>query len=564
MATPPTTNQVFRVVGALEVLGIDSVASSSFSSQGIIKLVRSDGTTLGSIRGIADPSYRAFMVDATGVTAGFNVRTRISQGPTSIGGINDKYAISCISNITTMQYLNCIADATYNGTSQNFGTPLLVCDRYSTADSSNTGGSSPIARFVQAIHKEDENIVIHLGAKSKSIMGALGYNLFTDSASDRLWLGFTSASSQTAAPTKNILMDTAGNVTIPLQLTAGTIFATTYLNLPPVPSSQLLPLTLSTNKVGINKTTPTVALDVVGDSNVSGTLVAAVVQSPQVDSPAVNVSDAFVRAGNGHPDGVVTAPVGSVYMRKDGDVGTTLYTKATGTGNTGWQVVGLGATDILPITLDTVNNFVGINQTTPTQALDVTGNVTINGSETVLGSINATGTIVADGYIEGNGGLRNYSGGQNDIRGEVYLGGTVGDTLYIPAAGGAATINGDLTVQGDVSLTGANVLTADTVSATTYVGLPFPDLTPITLDVGNNRVGINNNAPSHALTVQGSVAVSNDVASNTVNTEVLYATIGVVTQGVDVNTNIILEANGNASIAGTTTTNLSGCYLTCR
>jgi hypothetical protein len=141
---------------------------------------------------------------------------------------------------------------------------------------------------------------------------------------------------------------------------------------------------------------------------------------------------------------------------------------------------------------------------------------------------------VADGYIEGNGGLRNYSGGQNDIRGEVYLGGTVGDTLYIPAAGGAATINGDLTVQGDVSLTGANVLTADTVSATTYVGLPFPDLTPITLDVGNNRVGINNNAPSHALTVQGSVAVKgNDVGSDTVNTEVLYATIGVVPQGVD-------------------------------
>jgi hypothetical protein len=61
-----------------------------------------------------------------------------------------------------------------------------------------------------------------------------------------------------------MLMDTAGNVTIPLQLTAGTIFATTYLNLPPVPTSQLLPLTLSTDKVGVNKTTPTVALDVGG------------------------------------------------------------------------------------------------------------------------------------------------------------------------------------------------------------------------------------------------------------------------------------------------------------
>lgn len=237
-------------------------------------MVRSDGTTLGSIRGIADPTYRAMIVDATGVTAGFNVRTRLSQGPTSIGGINDKYAISCVSNITTMQYLNCVADPTYNGTSQLFGLPMLVCDRYSTADTSNTGGSSPIARFVQAVHKENENIVIHLGAKSKSIMGALGYNLFTDSANDRLWLGFTSASSQTAAPTKNLLMDTSGNVTVPLQLTAGTISATTYVGLPPVvvPSSELLPITLDkvNNRVGINNTTPTVALDLTGDISLTG------------------------------------------------------------------------------------------------------------------------------------------------------------------------------------------------------------------------------------------------------------------------------------------------------
>ncbi|AMO43632.1 hypothetical protein C171_00080 [Pseudomonas phage YMC11/06/C171_PPU_BP] len=41
-------------------------------------------------------------------------------------------------------------------------------------------------------------------------------------------------------------------------------------------------------------------------------------------------------SGTGTPEGAVTAPVGSLYTRTDGGVGTTLYVKETGTGNTGW------------------------------------------------------------------------------------------------------------------------------------------------------------------------------------------------------------------------------------
>lgn len=41
-------------------------------------------------------------------------------------------------------------------------------------------------------------------------------------------------------------------------------------------------------------------------------------------------------AGTGSPEGVVTAPVGSVYRRSDGGANTTLYVKQSGTGNTGW------------------------------------------------------------------------------------------------------------------------------------------------------------------------------------------------------------------------------------
>jgi len=41
-------------------------------------------------------------------------------------------------------------------------------------------------------------------------------------------------------------------------------------------------------------------------------------------------------SGSGSPEGVYTAPVGSLWTRTDGGASTTLYVKESGTGNTGW------------------------------------------------------------------------------------------------------------------------------------------------------------------------------------------------------------------------------------
>lgn len=41
-------------------------------------------------------------------------------------------------------------------------------------------------------------------------------------------------------------------------------------------------------------------------------------------------------AGNGSPEGVLAAPVGSLYSRLDGGANTTLYVKESGAGNAGW------------------------------------------------------------------------------------------------------------------------------------------------------------------------------------------------------------------------------------
>jgi hypothetical protein len=43
-----------------------------------------------------------------------------------------------------------------------------------------------------------------------------------------------------------------------------------------------------------------------------------------------------VMTGAGSPEGVVTAPIGSLWTRTDGGASTTLYVKESGAGNTGW------------------------------------------------------------------------------------------------------------------------------------------------------------------------------------------------------------------------------------
>ena len=51
---------------------------------------------------------------------------------------------------------------------------------------------------------------------------------------------------------------------------------------------------------------------------------------------AVNGLLSSTREGLGSPEGVITAPVGTLYRRLDGGAGTILYAKHTGIGNTGW------------------------------------------------------------------------------------------------------------------------------------------------------------------------------------------------------------------------------------
>jgi len=59
-------------------------------------------------------------------------------------------------------------------------------------------------------------------------------------------------------------------------------------------------------------------------------------QVPTFNDGVILNNGTQVKSGTGSPQGVVTAPVGSLYTRTDGGAGTTLYIKESGTGNTGW------------------------------------------------------------------------------------------------------------------------------------------------------------------------------------------------------------------------------------
>lgn len=59
-------------------------------------------------------------------------------------------------------------------------------------------------------------------------------------------------------------------------------------------------------------------------------------RAPGSDAAALDNLTSWIRRGAGTPEGAVTAPVGTLFIRSDGGTSTVLYVKESGTGNTGW------------------------------------------------------------------------------------------------------------------------------------------------------------------------------------------------------------------------------------
>lgn len=323
MATIPDSNQVFEVQGELKVV---TPASSDARVQGRIAFTDPSKETIGEMKvfGAAASSYR-LILDTASIRNGLSIRTNAAQGAISEGGAALPYIVSVSDQDQGMTINAGLFINPYYTQNGDTSTNLLTVKK--TADSLGLNNRSLLAQYIMNTMKTGQATHIEHGLTAsgyRSVWGYRGGN--TNLADNYAFLGMTNNAFGTTV-VENIKTLRTGNVSIPLQLDVGTVNATTYLNLPPVvvPASELVPITLDkvNNRVGVNQTSPTQALDVVGNANVSGALIVAGVS---------------IYSGVGSPEGVVTAPVGSIYMRSDGSAGTTLYTKNTGTGDTGWDV----------------------------------------------------------------------------------------------------------------------------------------------------------------------------------------------------------------------------------
>lgn len=398
-------SQILTCTGQLKV---DIGTSQNVANQGAVKftgrLPSGKEIEYGGMKVYGYSGFGYLLLESlpTNLQNGFNIRTVAAQGGTEIGGSGEPFVFQALGEVCKMRNVE-IKQPT-SQTVKQYAAPVLSCIRNSTKDSLTTY-YSPITQLTQSEFKNSEGIFYGVGNDG---FNNVFYGVISPDGSSSSINNFGSIGIQRGSSTyyESIRFDINQNVTIPESLTANTISATTYLNLPAVPAGDLLPLTLdkTNNFVGINNLTPSEVLDVTGNAKVSGSI-------------AVGSGGTTITSSSSSPEGTVSAPVGSLYMRTDGSTGTSVYVKESGSGNTGWNTltgaqgpvgpVGPqgpqgpagtpGITDLLPLTLDKVNNRVGINKTIPTEALDVVGSVATDTSVAVNGTLVLSGTATPEG-----------------------------------------------------------------------------------------------------------------------------------------------------------------------
>lgn len=137
--------------------------------------------------------------------------------------------------------------------------------------------------------------------------------------------------------------------------------------------------------------------------------------------------------------------------------------------------------------VDPTSNFVGINDTTPSQALDVTGNALISGTLGVTGNSTFTGDVIASIVkASGSGGLTIDSNGGTDVA-LFGAGGGSGTTLYGGLNGTTATFSG--VIYADDDTTANTPVVSFTGDTNTGIGRSAADTLDLITD-GNSRFRI--------------------------------------------------------------------------
>ncbi len=301
--------------------------------------------------------------------------------------------------------------------------------------------------------------------------------------------------------------------------------------------TDVLVVNASTNQVGINKAVPTVALDVVGATNISTT--ATVGSGLTVTAGGANITGNITEAGNILPSG-------------SRDIGAT--------GNRWANIYGVNGNFTGTLTTDnvTVNNSAIFNNGISISA----------GGADIFGSINVTGLIspTADNTYDLGTALNRWStlyAVNGDFTGtltanSINIPTAQFDTLTVGNGSDPATLNFDssgasltdvqLVVTGGSASPGEGDLAINAANTNISTNLTV-DTDVLVVDATNNRVGINNATPAFALDVTGAANITSNLA---VDTSVLF--VNATTNRVGINTaspTEALDVNGNINFPAT-------------
>lgn len=160
-----------------------------------------------------------------------------------------------------------------------------------------------------------------------------------------------------------------------------------------------------------------------------------------------------ILAGSGDPEGAITAPACSLYLRTNG----TIYKKATGSGNTGWAPLG---GDVTGPASSTDNSCARFDGTTGKTIQDSGSTCTIDdsGNQTLAGDSISHGVQIADGVLSPK--FLRLVPAASEMAADRTL------TISTNNGNRSVTFGGNLDLAAAFTTSGANALTLTTTGAT--------------------------------------------------------------------------------------------------
>ncbi len=109
------------------------------------------------------------------------------------------------------------------------------------------------------------------------------------------------------------------------------------------------------------------------------------IESFNFDSPPHEIAGLALDVDTGTPETNLSRPVASLYLRDDGALGTSLYYKASGTGNTGWRPIDTGAIEEAgAVTLDWEDAVVNMDSSGGTRVVTLPDNAAFDGKSYLI------------------------------------------------------------------------------------------------------------------------------------------------------------------------------------